>query len=397
MMRPARRGPTSDLSLPDEDFRVDCLLLLALVQCVMRASAALPSRSAVAAAPSRRPRPPRAPIRAVRADAAPPRDAVDASSELRRWCDRTRGGVFATPADVAEVHRLARALASASAASPSPAADLAGTSWRLLGCAQATLPAPASWLASPFFWIAKEAQHESYRLAVRVPDLFPPFKLAARISAGDPPKTGEEWIRAFGRREVSAAFPFSVLESVLNRLEVPFSSGNARVIFERADGRERERERERDHLRMISRVHVDFADGGLVGELVTACTLEPIDDAEEIETEPETFETDAFGKTDETFAWALRRRACLETTAFEGTGTPLDGVSVPSGAIMRALMSPSPRLRRMRGRGGAAQATTYRRAISGDGDAMVVLAGSCDETATVLVYAREYESSPACA
>ena len=237
----------------------------------------------------------------------------------------------------------------------------------------------------------------SYRLAVRVPDLFPPFKLAARISAGDPPKTGEEWIRAFGRRQVSAAFPFSVFESVLNRLEVPFASGDARVVFERAD------ERERDHLRMISRVHVDFADGGLVGELVTACTLEPIDDAEEmeieIETEPEISETetdaDAFGKTDESFARALRRRACLETTAFEGTGTPLDGVLVPSGAIMRALMSPSPRLRRMRGRGGAAQATTHRRTMSGDGDAMVVLAGSCEETATVLVYAREYESSPA--
>ena len=356
----------------------------------MRASAALPSRSAVAAAPSRRSHPPRAPIRAVRADAAPPRDVVDASSELRGWCDRTRGGVSATPADVADVHRLAHALASASAASPSPTADLVGTSWRLLGCAQATLPAPASWLASPFFWIAKEAQHESYRLAVRVPDLFPPFKLAARISAGDPPKTGEEWIRAFGRREVSAAFPFGVLESVLNRLEVPFASGAARVAFARAE--------ERNHLRMISRVHVDFADGGLVGELVTACTLEPIDDAEEIEieTEPEISETetetDAFGKTDETFARALRRRACLETTAFEGTGTPLDGVSVPSGAIMRVLMSPSPRLRRMRGRGGAAPATTYRRAISDDGEAMVVLAGSCDETATVLVYARERES-----
>ena len=337
----------------------------------MRASAALPSRSAVAAAPSRRSHPPRAPIRAVRADAAPPRDVVDASSELRRWCDRTRGGVSATPADVADVHRLARALASASAASPSPTADLAGTSWRLLGCAQATLPAPASWLASPFFWIAKVAQHESHRLAVHVPDLFPPFKLAARISAGDPPKTGEEWIRAFGRREVSAAFPFGVLESVLNRLEVPFASGAARVAFARAE--------ERNHLRMISRVHVDFADGGLVGELVTACTLEP----------EETGDASPSSTGD---AFPSRRRACLETTAFEGTGTPLDGVSVPSGAIMRVLMSPSPRLRRMRGRGGAAPATTYRRAISDDGDAMVVLAGSCDETATVLVYARERES-----
>jgi len=343
----------------------------------MRASAALPSRSAVAAAPSRRSHPPRAPIRAVRADAAPPRDVVDASSDLRGWCDRTRGGVSATPADVADVHRLAHALASASAASPSPTVDLVGTSWRLLGCAQATLPAPASWLASPFFWIAKEGQHESYRLAVRVPDLFPPFKLAARISAGDPPKTGEEWIRAFGRREVSAAFPFGVLESVLNRLEVPFASGAARVAFARAE--------ERNHLRMISRVHVDFADGGLVGELVTACTLEPEETGDAF---PST--GDASPSTGDAFPSC--HRACLETTAFEGTGTPLDGVSVPSGAIMRVLMSPSPRLRRMRGRGGAAPATTYRRAISDDGEAMVVLAGSCDETATVLVYARERES-----
>ena len=352
----------------------------------MRASAALPSRSAVAAAPSRRSHPPRAPIRAVRADAAPPRDVVDASSELRRWCDRTRGGVSATPADVADVHRLARALASASAASPSPTADLAGTSWRLLGCAQATLPAPASWLASPFFWIAKEAQHESHRLAVRVPDLFPPFKLAARISAGDPPKTGEEWIRAFGRREVSAAFPFGVLESVLNRLEVPFASGAARVAFARAE--------ERNHLRMLSRVHVDFADGGLVGELVTACTLEPEEtgDASPSSTGDASPSSTGDASPSTGDAFPSRRRACLETTTFEGTGTPLDGVSVPSGAIMRVLMSPSPRLRRMRGRGGAAPATTYRPAISDDGDAMVVLAGSCDETATVLVYARERES-----
>ena len=263
---------------------------------------------------------------------------------------------------------------------PLPPRTSSGTSWRLLGCAQATLPAPASWLASPFFWIAKEAQHESHRLAVRVPDLFPPFKLAARVSAGDPPKTGEEWIRAFGRREVSAAFPFGVLESVLNRLEVPFASGAARVAFARAE--------ERNHLRMLSRVHVDFADGGLVGELVTACTLEPEETGDASPSSPD--RRDASPSTGDAFP--SRRRACLETTTFEGTGTPLDGVSVPSGAIMRVLMSPSPRLRRMRGRGGAAPATTYRRAISDDGDAMVVLAGSCDETATVLVYARERES-----
>ena len=200
------------------------------------------------------------------------------------------------------------------------------------------------------------------------------------------PKTGEEWIRAFGRREVSAAFPFGVLESVLNRLEVPFASGAARVAFARAE--------ERNHLRMLSRVHVDFADGGLVGELVTACTLEPEEtgDASPSSTGDASPSSTGDASPSTGDAFPSRRRACLETTTFEGTGTPLDGVSVPSGAIMRVLMSPSPRLRRMRGRGGAAPATTYRPAISDDGDAMVVLAGSCDETATVLVYARERES-----
>jgi hypothetical protein len=46
-----------------------------------------------------------------------------------------------------------------------------------------------------------------------------------------PPKTGEEWVAAFGRREVAAVFPFSVLESLLNGLEVPFSSGAATLEF----------------------------------------------------------------------------------------------------------------------------------------------------------------------
>ena len=183
------------------------------------------------------------------------------------WCDRTRGGVSATPADVADVHRLAHALASASAASPSPTADLVGTSWRLLGCAQATLPAPASWLASPFFWIAKEAQHDptaspsASRTSSRPsnsPRASPPAIPRRRERSGYAPSADAR---------CPPPFPFGVLESVLNRLEVPFASGAARVAFARAE--------ERNHLRMISRVHVDFADGGLVGELVTACTLEP--------------------------------------------------------------------------------------------------------------------------
>jgi len=36
---------------------------------------------------------------------------------------------------------------------------MAGSQWRLLGSVQRTLPSPASWMASPFFWVAKEAQH----------------------------------------------------------------------------------------------------------------------------------------------------------------------------------------------------------------------------------------------
>mmetsp|Transcript_6259 Transcript_6259/g.28689 ORF Transcript_6259/g.28689 Transcript_6259/m.28689 type:complete len:162 (+) Transcript_6259:764-1249(+) len=59
------------------------------------------------------------------------------------------------------------------------------------------------------------------------------------------------------------------------------------------------------------------------------------------------------------------RRACLLTTRFERTGTPLDGAEVPSGAIMGALMSPSPRLRQSFREGarpsGAVRARVVRR------------------------------------
>ena len=359
---------------------------------VTRASSSAPCapprrspRSAVAAAPSRRPHPPRAPIRAVRADADP---------LATSWTPLPSSGGGAIGPAVASPRPPRTSPTSTASRVPSrprprrlpPTADLAGTSRRLLGCAQATLPAPASWLASPFFWIAKEAQHESHRLAVRVPDLFPPFKLAARISAGDPPKTGEEWIRAFGRREVSAAFP-----SRRPRIRPQSSRGS---LGGRRGARRLRASGGTEPPPNVSRVHVDFADGGLVGELVTACTLEPEEtgDASPSSTGDASPSSTGDASPSTGDAFPSRRRACLETTTFEGTGTPLDGVSVPSGAIMRVLMSPSPRLRRMRGRGGAAPATTYRPAISDDGDAMVVLAGSCDETARVLVYARERES-----
>ena len=154
------------------------------------------------------------------------RSADELARFLAGLCSVTGGGVEATPEDVTAAQQAADELEAFADAATRRATGgamtlpitndmLAGTRWRLVGCLQRTLPAPGSWLASPFFWIAKEAQHESYRLS-QVDNLLPPFKLAAKISAGDPPKTGEEWITAFGRREVAAAFPFSVVESLLN-------------------------------------------------------------------------------------------------------------------------------------------------------------------------------------
>ena len=80
------------------------------------------------------------------------------------------------------------------------------------------------------------------------------------------------------------------------------------------------------------------------------------------------------------------RRACLLTTRFERTGTPLDGVDVASGRVMGALMSPSPRLRRSF-REGARPSVPYAH-VWCDGETMIAEAGSCAETSTLLVYAR---------
>ena len=202
--------------------------------------------------------------------------------------------------------------------------------------------------------------------------MFAPFKLAARISAGDPPKTGEEWIAAFGRREVAAAFPFSVVESLLNGLEVSFQSKTAVLEFHSLEKREEEFGGEGggggEALRMVSRVHVDFDDGRVAGDLVTECLLVETEMEEEYEStnddqERRRYSTsgddDDDGDGDESgpntsfaTATATATAACLVSTRFEDTSTVLDGVVVPSGRIMGALMSPSPNLRRQRGPNG---------------------------------------------
>lgn len=310
-----------------------------------------------------------------------PRSAEELARLVASTCAVTRGGIDATPEDVAtaqgagdELEHVQAAAGSGAGASNKRTAAwkaLEGTTWRLVGCVQRTLPAPGSWLASPFFWVAKEAQHESYRLS-QLEGLFPPFKLAAQISAGKPPKTGEEWIAAFGRREVAAAFPFSIIESLLNGLQVPFQSGDAVLEFhELASGDDGS-----EALRMVSRVHVDFANGRVAGDLVTECELVDgvaggsgrgeVGDDEEIR--------------------AGTATACLVSTRFEGTGTWLDGVVVPSGRIMAALMSPSPRLRRQRGPNGL-PGVPYHRLHLGGG-VLVARSGSCEGTSTLLAYER---------
>lgn len=355
-----------------------------------------------------------------------------AVEEVRAWCLRTDGGVLATEADVAALRAAVDRLRDVTDDRTPP---LAGTRWRLAGVAQATLRAPATWLASPFFWIAKEAQHESARLA-RIPDLFPPWRLAAELSAGG--RSGEEWIVAFGARETGAPFPFSVGEAILNSLAVPFRSDAATVEFAefaasgdaesdegargRTTGEERRDPRGTTSLGMTSRIEVSFGAGRfqLAGDLVTeARLLQPVGpmDGRGGARDAETDATDAgAGSTPdreeksratrltddetrsrrrprpavdvgmETREEIETRRACLLTTRFERTGTPLDGAEVPSGAIMGALMSPSPRLRRSF-REGAMPSVPYAH-VWCDGETMIAEAGSCAETSTLLVYAR---------
>ena len=328
---------------------------------------------------TRSPRPCRRLLRARAAEAgrADPADrgarerADDVPAALRAWCAATRGGVDATVADIDALRRLVASAETASgSASDAPFAEPASSClpeawsssssarsssarsssvwfaatrhprWRLLGAAQRTEPSPGSWLASPFFWFAKEAQHESYEIAIEDEDPNRPTsvatattRLAARLSAGwDDPRSGERWVTAFGAREANAAFPFSVVEGALNAFRVPFESGKATVTFEVIEGKNT-----RDAVMTLeSRVRVRFGNfPAREGDLVTRCALEAPPNANERED-------------------VRRRRASyvvrLVSTAFENFGDDAFGrlcasVVVPSGAIMGALMRPSERAR----------------------------------------------------
>lgn len=89
----------------------------------------------------------------------------------------------------------------------------------------------------------------------------------------------------------------------------------------------------------------------------------------------------------------------LRTTSFEferrkpAGGSPSRGfsVSVPSGAIMAALTAPSPRLRAMRHSPGS-PGVRYAKVFD-DGEVMLAVAGSDEETETTLVYERVEESA----
>ena len=346
---------------------------------------------------------------ATTSDADATRDVDDDDDEMvirrmRAWCDATSRGVDASPSDVAAFNALVDAVVArttTSASTSTSTSSLANTRWRLLGCAQRTLPSPGAWLASPFFWIAKEAQQESYRLATSAPDLFPPFKLAARLSAGmDAPKTGEMWIDAFGKREVRAGFPFGVIESFLNGFAVAFRAGDATLEFGDDDGDDGgggDGETTTTTTMMTSRVRVDFGDGAVVGDLVTECVVGLAEET---------------GGGDDATATTRRKMASLVSTRFENTGVvALDGVAVPSGAIMKTLMSPSPSLRERTtgarghpgvpyaaaivvvGGGTAGGGTAGGGTAGGGGEAeaeayLVATAGSCEATSTALLYER---------
>lgn len=375
---------------------------------------------------TRSPRPCRRLLRARAAEAgrADPADRVareradDVPAALRAWCAATRGGVDATVADIDALRRLVASAETASgsasdaafaepassclpeaSSSPSPWSSsvwFAATRhprWRLLGAAQRTEPSPGSWLASPFFWFAKEAQHESYEIAIADEDPNQPHKknvatattrLAARLSAGwDDPRSGERWVTAFGARQATAAFPFSVVEGALNAFRVPFESGKATVVtFEETEGKNT-----RDTaMTLESRVRVRFGNPdarvGVFrardGDLVTRCALETRTNANERERSRKK-------------SYVVR----LVSTAFENFGDDAFGrlcasVVVPSGAIMGALMRPSKRARARNDASGK-PGVPYR--VARVGDVAVAVAGASEATETILVYERVEEGT----
>lgn len=375
---------------------------------------------------TRSPRPCRRLLRARAAEAgrADPADRVareradDVPAALRAWCAATRGGVDATVADIDALRRLVASAETASgsasdaafaepassclpeaSSSPSPWSSserfdaTRQPRWRLLGAAQRTEPSPGSWLASPFFWFAKEAQHESYEIAIADEDPNQPQKknvatattrLAARLSAGwDDPRSGERWVTAFGARQATAAFPFSVVEGALNAFRVPFESGKATVVtFEETEGKNT-----RDTaMTLESRVRVRFGNPharvGVFrardGDLVTRCALETRTNANERERSRKK-------------SYVVR----LVSTAFENFGDDAFGrlcasVVVPSGAIMGALMRPSKRARARNDASGK-PGVPYR--VARVGDVAVAVAGASEATETILVYERVEEGT----
>lgn len=375
---------------------------------------------------TRSPRPCRRLLRARAAEAgrADPAErgarerADDLPAALRAWCAATRGGVDATVADIDALRRLVASAETASgsasdaafaepassclpeaSSSPSPWSSserfdaTRQPRWRLLGAAQRTEPSPGSWLASPFFWFAKEAQHESYEIAIADEDPNQPQKknvatattrLAARLSAGwDDPRSGERWVTAFGARQATAAFPFSVVEGALNAFRVPFESGKATVVaFETTEGKNT-----RDTaMTLESRVRVRFGNPdarvGVFrardGDLVTRCALETRTNANERERSRKK-------------SYVVR----LVSTAFENFGDDAFGrlcasVVVPSGAIMGALMRPSKRARARNDASGK-PGVPYR--VARVGDVAVAVAGASEATETILVYERVEEGT----
>ena len=374
---------------------------------------------------TRSPRPCRRLLRARAAEAgrADPADrgarerADDVPAALRAWCAATRGGVDATVADIDALRRLVASAETASGsasdaafaepassclpeASSSPSPSSSSERWRLLGAAQRTEPSPGSWLASPFFWFAKEAQHESYEIAIE--DYGPnrpesekrkanaTTRLAARLAAGwDDPKSGERWVTAFGAREATAAFPFSVVEGALNAFRVPFESGKATVTFTTKG------ENTRDAVMTLeSRVRVRFGnpDANVAnvaknapffakiardGDLVTRCALETPPNANANERERTRTNAESY---------VVR----LVSTAFENFGDDAFGrlcasFVVPSGAIMGALMRPSARARARNDASGK-PGVPYR--VARVGDVAVAVAGASEATETILVYER---------
>jgi len=169
-------------------------------------------------------------------------------------------------------------------------AELAGSSWRLIGSVPRPMPSHSSWLAAPFLWVAKEAQPDGYQLA-QLADLLPLFQRAAarNIGPGGPPTTGEEWIAAFGRREAAAAFPFSILEFLMSGIEsgaatLEFRQGAPAAAVTKVSGgngkggskggkRGSGAGAEAAPLRMVSRVRVECDDGRVSGDLVTECDM----------------------------------------------------------------------------------------------------------------------------